>query len=73
MVRDPLGERIARRQRVKEREAAGEVADSLATRRELMAQVHAGHLSLADAQATLRRLQRNAKKNGLVTRAQAHR
>lgn len=53
-------------------EAAGRVADSMDVRVALMRRVKAGEISLEAAQAELRRLQRNAKKLGLITRAKAY-
>lgn len=52
-------------------EAAGEVADSMDVRMALMARVKSGEITLADAQAELRAIQRKAKAQGKVTRAQA--
>jgi hypothetical protein len=54
-------------------EAQGKVADSMDIRLALMERVHAGEITLADAQAELKRIQRNAKKAGLITRAAAYR
>ena len=67
-------ERIADKQRaVKEAEEAGTVADSLDVRMQLMEQVKAGKITLADAQNQLKQIKRGAKKNGQTTRAQAFR
>lgn len=63
---------IDKRAEVKASEAAGEVADSMEVRRALMAKVHSGEITLADAQKQLRKIQSGAKKAGLVTRAQAY-
>lgn len=65
----------ARRKRaaVNSAESSGQVADNMEVRKELMRRVHAGEITLAHAQAELRRIQRNARKNGQVTRAQAFR
>jgi hypothetical protein len=57
---------------VKEAESKGLVADSMEYRIELMNQVHRGERTLADAQAELKRVKRNAKKNGQITRNQAY-
>jgi hypothetical protein len=53
---------------IKEAEAAGEVADSLDVRKKLLAKVSSGELTLAEAQAELRRIKRGAKVRGLRTR-----
>ncbi len=52
-------------------EAAGNVADSKDVRLELMKRVHAGELTLEQAQSELKRIKRGAKAAGMVTRAQA--
>lgn len=62
---------LDKRREVKASEAAGEVADSKAVRLALMARVHSGEITLAQAQAELKTIQRNAAKNGQVTREQA--
>jgi len=54
-------------------EAEGKVADSLEVRMALMARVNAGEITLADAQAELKRIKRGAKKAGQITRAAAYR
>lgn len=56
---------------VEKAEAAGQVADSLAVRAELMRQVKAGETTLQQAQAKLKAIKRSAKCQGKVTRAQA--
>ena len=61
------------RQALKRAEQARRVADSIEVRRALMAGVHSGELTLAEAQKELRRIKRAAKKNGMVTRGQAYR
>ena len=61
------------RQALKRAEQARRVADSIEVRRALMARVHSGELTLAEAQKELRRIKRAAKKNGMVTRGQAYR
>lgn len=63
--------RIEKREAVSAAEARGEVADSMDVRTALMARVHAGELTLAQAQAELKRIQREASRTGKVTRAQA--
>ena len=54
-------------------EVAGEVADSLDVRMELIKRMHAGELTLPDVQRELARIKRDAKKNGKITRTQAWR
>lgn len=53
-------------------DAAGEVADSMEYRLKLMARVSSGEITLEQAQNELKKVKRNAKKNGLVTRSQAY-
>ncbi len=67
---DPF-EVAARQDHVKAQEAAGKVADSMDVRRALMRRFHAGEITLEDAQAQLKAIQRGAKKNGQTTRAKA--
>lgn len=51
---------------------AGMIADSDEVRIALVRRVHAGELTLEQAQAELKRVKRDARKNGKVTRAQAY-
>lgn len=62
---------MEKRQAVKEAEASGNVADSMDVRLALMARVHAGEITLAEAQKQLQKIKRGAKAAGQVTRAQA--
>lgn len=64
---------MAGRQAIKDAENDGRVADSMDVRKALMARVTAGEITLEDAQAELKRIKRNAKRNGMVTRNQAFR
>lgn len=48
----------------------GEIADSLDVRGEIMRRIHAGEITLEEGQSELKRIKRNAKKNGQVTRSQ---
>lgn len=59
---------IDKRRAVKVAEQNGCIADSHQVRLNLMARVRAGELSLPEAQAELRRIQKSAVNNGLVTR-----
>lgn len=61
-----------KRKEVNRAEASGQIADSMEYRTKLMERVHAGELTLAEAQDELKKVKRNAKKNGLVTRSQAY-
>ena len=54
-------------------ESSGRVADSMDVRLELVRKMHAGEMTLEDVQAELKRIKRNAKKNGQITRDQAYR
>jgi hypothetical protein len=58
-----------RKRAMREAEAAGQVADSLEVRAALIARMDAGELTLGQVQAELKRIKRNAKKDGKVTRA----
>ncbi|WP_395008019.1 hypothetical protein [Undibacterium sp.] len=54
-----------------ESESQGVVADSREVRIALLAKVKSGEITLEESQKQLKAIQRNAKKNGLVTRTQA--
>jgi len=58
---------------VKQAEAEGAVADSMDVRTALIAKMDAGEMTLEQVQAELKRIKRNASKNGLTTRARAYR
>lgn len=60
-----------KRNAVNEAEAKGQVADSMDVRRALMQRVYAKEITLSEAQDELKKIKRNAKKNGMVTRSQA--
>lgn len=62
---------IEKRQAVTDAEAAGQVADSMDVRLALMERVHSGEITLAEAQAQLKKIKATAGKTGKVTRAQA--
>lgn len=54
-------------------ERQGTVADSLDVRKQLLARVKSGEMTLLEVQTELKRIKRNAKRNGLITRSQAWR
>lgn len=60
-----------KRDALKTAEASGQVADNMDVRLALMARVHSGDITLAQAQAELKKIKIGAKRAGLVTRAQA--
>jgi hypothetical protein len=62
-----------RRRAVRDAEANGLVADSMDVRLALMERVHAGEITLEEAQADLKRIKRGARSAGKTTRAQAFR
>ncbi len=64
-----LDKRVA----IEESESLGLVADSMEVRAELVRQMNAGEKTLAEVQAELKRIKRDAKKNGKVTRSQVWR
>jgi hypothetical protein len=57
---------------LEEAEKQGKVADSLEVRIALLARVKAGEITLSHAQDELKKIKRNAKKNGMITRTQAY-
>ncbi len=73
MRRNAFDAAMDKRAHVKACESDGLVADSMEVRLRLMERVHAGEISLKDAQSELARIKKNAKKNGLITRNQAYR
>ncbi|MDN0096217.1 hypothetical protein [Yersinia rohdei] len=62
---------LEKRNAVKQAESGGLVADSLDVRKALMEKVHTGEITLIQAQDELKKIKRNAKKNGMITRQQA--
>jgi dynactin complex subunit len=62
---------LDKRLNVKHCESDGIVADSTEVRMALMAKVRAGECTLEEVQAELKKIQRNAKKNGQITKNQA--
>lgn len=73
MKRTPYEAAREKRAAVKTADASGEIADSMDVRMALMDKVKSGEITLEAAQAELKKIKRNAKKNGKVTRAQAWR
>lgn len=71
MTRTRFEASIDKRESVKDAEASGKVADSMDVRLALMDRVHKGEITLAEAQAQLKKIKSGAKRIGLVTRAQA--
>ncbi|HBN9600911.1 TPA: hypothetical protein L3884_003262 [Pseudomonas aeruginosa] len=71
--RDWYEQRIDKRAALDAAEEKGEVADSKEFRLALMARVHSGEISIEEAQSELRKVKRNAKKNGQKTRSQVWR
>ena len=72
MSRDRFQERIEKRSAVNKAEETGVLADSMEVRKALMAQVHSGEKTLEEVQAELKKIKRNAKRNGKVTRQQVY-
>ena len=62
---------LDKRANVKACEEKGLVADSMEVRKQLIQRMESGELTLEQVQDELKRIKRNAKKNGQVTRAQA--
>lgn len=70
MYRTRFEAAIDKRHALNEAEQAGKVADNIDVRKALMARVHNGEITLAQAQAELKKIKSGAKKAGLLTRAQ---
>ena len=62
---------IEKRRAVKSAESRGEIADNMDVRIALMDMVHSGEITLAEAQSKLKKIKKEAKRNGKITRAQA--
>jgi hypothetical protein len=62
---------LEKRRAMNKAEDAGEVADSIEVRHQLLEKVRKGEATLEEIQSELRKIKRNAKKNGLITRSQA--
>jgi hypothetical protein len=71
MSRDRLQARRDKFQNIKDCESDGVVADNMDVRTKLMEQVRSGEKTLDEVQKELRKIQRDAKKNGKITRNQA--
>jgi hypothetical protein len=52
-------------------EESGKIADSMEVRESLIIRMQAGELTLEQVQDELKKIKRNAKKNGMITRSQA--
>lgn len=58
---------------IREAESSGEIADSMDVRKALMQRVHTGEITLAEAQAQLKKIKLGASKAGKTTRAKVFR
>lgn len=68
--RDWYDRRMDKRVALQIAEEQGIVADSSELRASLVAKVHSGEMTIDQVQAELRKVKREAKKNGLKTREQ---
>jgi cell fate (sporulation/competence/biofilm development) regulator YlbF (YheA/YmcA/DUF963 family) len=64
---------IRKKDALQDAEASGIVADSMDVRIKLVEKMDAGEMTLEQVQEELKKIKRNAKKNGLKTRAQVWR
>jgi len=71
MSRTRFDAAMDKRAAVNKAENDGVVADSMDVRLALMEQVKSGEKTLAEVQTELKKIKREAKKNGMVTRSQA--
>ena len=71
--RDAFEARMDKRDAVQRAEAAGQVADSMAVRLDLIRRLEAGELTPDQMQGELRRIKREARKNGLTTLDEVYR
>ncbi|UVL16104.1 hypothetical protein LOY27_09690 [Pseudomonas atacamensis] len=68
--RDWYDRRMDKRVALQVAEEQGIVADSSELRASLVAKIHSGEMTIDQVQAELRKVKREAKKNGLKTREQ---
>lgn len=73
MKRDRWEANRDKRRAVTAAEAAGEVADSMAVRLEIVERMNRGEITLAQAQAELKAIKRGARRAGKTTRAEVWR
>lgn len=65
--------RLAKRVNIEKLEEQGLIADSMEVRKSLVERVMRGEITPEQSREELKRIQRNAKRNGLKTRNQAWR
>ena len=70
---DGFWRKVAQKNVMDKAETEGRVADSMEVRMALVKKMDSGEMTLAEVQAELKRIKRDAKKNGKVTRNQAYR
>jgi len=63
---------LDKRRAVEQAEENGDIVDSMKARLDLMAKVKSGKITLGEAQLALKRLKREGKKSGLLTRQQVY-
>ena len=71
MKRDKFTASMDKRQNVIANEKAGNIADTTEIRMALMEKVRTGECTLEEVQAELKKIKRDAKKNGKITKSQA--
>jgi len=64
---DRLDRKLQRQRQANARFADPLVADNMDVRKELLKRIKRGEVTLAEAQADLRKIQRDAKRNGVST------
>ena len=73
MRRSSWDARLDKRMNIEKLEEQGLIADSMEVRRSLVERVVRGEITPEQSREELKRIQRNAKRNGLKTRNQAWR
>jgi len=63
---------LDKRRAVEQAEENGDIVDSMEARLALMAKVESGEIPLEEAQLALKKLKREGKKRGLLTRQQVY-
>ena len=71
MTRDKYTAAREKRKAVNDAEVSGMIADSTTVRIELITKMERGEMTLEEVQAEIKRIKRNAKRDGKITRQQA--
>ena len=70
MKRNRFDAAMDKRSAVNKADKSGEVADSTDVRMNIMKRIHSGEITLKEGQSELKKIKRDAKKNGKLTKQQ---